>query len=241
MCISPERSHSCRTNSCFQARAVLGDRTCISLEGDVLGPSGAPPHRPRARVCQCTALLPANPPQLLTGARADVRHVDEGPCVLDQSGVMQRDARAEALGVHRLTELRVGHGDGGFVIPCGKKLQLRPLSLGRALLQAPATPHSVPQRSGAHADGRFALLLVVLQPGLETGTAWGHCVCLGARGDAGPRPPPCHRPSAVLTQLLDALLVLDEELDPWDVDVQAGALRGPLHRRVKAAVILAVR
>lgn len=45
----------------------------------------------------------------------------------------------------------------------------------------------------------------------------------------------------VLTQLLDALLVLDEELHPWDVDVQAGALWGPLHRRVKAAVILAVR
>lgn len=240
MCTSPERSHSCRTNSCFQTRAVLGDRTCISLEGDVLGHSGAPPHRPRARVCQYTALLSANPPQLLTGARADVRHVDEGPCVLDQSGVMQRDARAEALGVHRLTELRVGHWDGGFVIPCGKKLKLRPLSLGRALLQAPATPHSAPQRSGAHADGRFDLLLVVLQPGLETGTAWGHCVPWGQRG-CWPTSPPRHRPSTALTQLLDALLVLDEELDPWDVDVQAGALRGPLHRRVKAAVILAVR
>lgn len=189
----------------------------------------------------CTALLPANPPQPLTGAGADVRHVDEGSRVLDQSGVMQRDARAEALGVHRLTELRVGHRDGGFVIPCGKKLQLRPLSLGRALLQAPAAPRPAPPALWGTRGGRFALLLAVLQPGLGTGTAWGQCACLGARWDAGPRPSPRRGASAVLTQLLDALLVLDEELDPRDVDVQAGALRRPLHRRVKAAVILAVR
>lgn len=44
-----------------------------------------------------------------------------------------------------------------------------------------------------------------------------------------------------LTQLFDAFLVLDEELYPRDVYVQSGALRGALHRRVKAAVILAVR
>lgn len=62
-------------------------------------------------------------------------------------------------------------------------------------------------------------------------TAW-HPSTLGQQGMAA---------LPVLTQLLDALLVLDEELHPWDVDVQAGALWGPLHRRVKAAVILAVR
>lgn len=108
---------------------------------------------------------------------------------------MQRDARAEALGVHCLAELRVGHWDRGFVIPCGRKLQLRPLS----------GPHS------AH--------------------PWDPST-LGQQG-MGALP--------VLTQLLDAFLVLDEELHPRDVDVQSGALRGPLHRRVKAAVILAVR
>lgn len=70
------------------------------------------------------------------------------------------------------------------------------------------------------------------------GTCWptlsihGTPVLWGSRG-TGALP--------VLTQLLDALLVLDEELHPWDVDVQAGSLWGPLHRRVKAAVILAVR
>ena len=52
---------------------------------------------------------------------------------------------------------------------------------------------------------------------------------------------PRRREGAVLTQLFDAFLVLDEELDPRDVYEQSGALRGTLHRRVKAAVILAVR
>lgn len=74
---------------------------------------------------------------------------------------------------------------------------------------------------------------------------------LASRGRTGrwPRPfprqrgagTPCRGERAVLTQLLDAFLVLDEELHPRDVDVQAGALRRALHRRVKAAVILAVR
>lgn len=43
-----------------------------------------------------------------------------------------------------------------------------------------------------------------------------------------------------LTNLLDAFLVLDEQLDPGDVNVQPGALGWPFDRRVKASVILAV-
>lgn len=114
---------------------------------------------------------------------------------------MQRHARAEALGVHCLAELRVGHRDGGFVIPCRRELQLRPLSAQRG----------------------------TCWPTISAGMAPSP---LGQQGMAA---------LPVLTQLLDALLVLDEELHPRDVDVQAGALWGPLHRRVKAAVILAVR
>lgn len=90
--------------------------------------SASTPH-----CCQQTQPSPTRP-QPLTGAGADVRHVNEGPCVLDQSRVMQRDARAKALGVHGLTELCVSHWDRGFVIPCGKKLDLRSLSLARTLL-----------------------------------------------------------------------------------------------------------
>lgn len=115
---------------------------------------------------------------------------------------MQGDARAEALGVHCLAELGVGHRDRGFVIPCGRELELRPLSLARCCRH-----------------------LLAHSPSMGPST-------VGRQG-MGALP--------VLTQLLDALLVLDEELHPWDVDVQAGALWGPLHRRVKAAVILAVR
>lgn len=40
-----------------------------------------------------------------------------------------------------------------------------------------------------------------------------------------------------LTNLLDAFFVFDQQLHPRDVDVQARALRGPLHRSVKAAVV----
>lgn len=43
-----------------------------------------------------------------------------------------------------------------------------------------------------------------------------------------------------LTQLLDALFVLNEQLDPGNVNVQPWALGWPLHRGVKASVVLAV-
>lgn len=54
-----------------------------------------------------------------------------------------------------------------------------------------------------------------------------------------PRPGQCFG-SLSLTQLLDALLVLDEQLDPGDVNVEPWALGWPFHRGVKAAVVLAV-
>lgn len=42
-----------------------------------------------------------------------------------------------------------------------------------------------------------------------------------------------------LTDLLDAFFVLDQQLHSGDVDVQPWALRRPLHRGVKAAVVFA--
>lgn len=69
------------------------------------------------------------------------------------------------------------------------------------------------------------------------GTAWGQPGDTAGFSGLGR----CWGPRMELTQLLDAFLVLDEELHPRDVDVQSGSLGGALHRRVKAAVILAVR
>lgn len=42
-----------------------------------------------------------------------------------------------------------------------------------------------------------------------------------------------------LTQLLDALLVLDEQLNPGDVNVEPWTLGRPFHRGVKASIVLA--
>lgn len=39
--------------------------------------------------------------------------------------------------------------------------------------------------------------------------------------------------------LLDALLVLNEQLNTWNVDVEPGPLRGALHWSVDAAIVLA--
>lgn len=72
------------------------------------------------------------------------------------------------------------------------------------------------------------------------GAAWAHVPSPG-RGCCGQAWGPTPQGEQELTQLFDAFLVLDEELYPRDVYVQSGALRGALHRRVKAAVILAVR
>lgn len=44
-----------------------------------------------------------------------------------------------------------------------------------------------------------------------------------------------------LTNLLDAFFVFDQQLHPWDVDVQARALGRPLHWSVKAAVVFTGR
>lgn len=44
-----------------------------------------------------------------------------------------------------------------------------------------------------------------------------------------------------LTNLFDPLLVLDEQLNPGDVDVQPRALGRTLHRRVKATIILTAK
>lgn len=43
-----------------------------------------------------------------------------------------------------------------------------------------------------------------------------------------------------LTQLLDALLVLNEQLNPGDIDVQPWALGWPLHGGVETSIVLAV-
>lgn len=42
-----------------------------------------------------------------------------------------------------------------------------------------------------------------------------------------------------LADLLDALLVLNEQLHTWNVDVEPRPLRGALHRSVDAAIVLA--
>ena len=41
----------------------------------------------------------------------------------------------------------------------------------------------------------------------------------------------------LLTNLLDAFLVLNEKLDPGDVNVEAGPMWGSFHRGVKAPVV----
>lgn len=41
------------------------------------------------------------------------------------------------------------------------------------------------------------------------------------------------------TDLLDAFLVLNEQLNTWDVDVEPRPLRGALHWSVYAAIVLA--
>lgn len=126
----------CPPSSCFWAQPVLQHGF----------PTPAPCVHPPAQPAQ---------PHTLTGAGTDVGHVDEGPRVLDQRWVMQGDARAEALGVHCLAELGVGHWDRGFVIPCGRELELRPFSLARHCRHLLAHTQSI-QHSGAAGDGSFA-------------------------------------------------------------------------------------
>lgn len=60
----------------------------------------------------------------LTGAGADVRHVYQGPRVLDQCRMVQGDTSAEALGVHSLIEFGVSNRDGCLVVSCGKDILL---------------------------------------------------------------------------------------------------------------------
>ena len=79
---------------------------------------------------------------------------------------MQGDARAKALGVHGLTELRVGHRDRGFIVPCGKELELRPLSLARSSLRVSASPRS------AHARDALAALPPGAPPALWATRRW---------------------------------------------------------------------
>lgn len=111
---------------------------------------------------------PATPLQSLTGAGADVRHVDEGPRVLDQSRMMQRDARAKALGIHRLAELCVSHWDRGFVIPWGKNGSSDPLdSPGHTGMGdlPPATRQS--QGDGSNTRGAGPTGCILPAPGEE--------------------------------------------------------------------------
>lgn len=49
-----------------------------------------------------------------------------------------------------------------------------------------------------------------------------------------------HTQNRALTQLLDALLVLNEQLHPGDVNVEPWTLGWPFHRGVKASIVLAV-
>lgn len=104
---------------------------------------------------------------------------------------------------------------------------------------SPSLPMFIPRTAQQGQDdsvldsGKQTSCPVVARPG-------GRGAALGGLWPWGDTPRRTESQLLPLTQLLDALLVLDEQLDPGDVNVQPWALGRPLHRGVKASVVLAV-